>query len=423
MQNHECLHVLARVRATRTCSCAHCRPPHRRTASTEHHTTRSMRRCSAHAYVSGGAWIDDVRNSSHWLPTCTFASKARYICKEKQQAWKWRPSAHCADPPPLTDLFAGRTLFVMGDSMQFEIFLEIGCRLQREGARMVQMSRPKWAWQTNLPDKANGRVHLCATFEPNSSALHSRLCFVPVGTTGRYVPEGRDKGTVATALTYMVGVNATRATDVVLANEGAWLKDVQLRDRTEALRRAVISGSPANSRHTSLWPLVVWRESYAQHFPTSTGAYNATREWEAAELKTSGEVHMACSHIPAPALKPQSLSNVTHTLSHLDGGEDSKSADGTASRARDVAHPVVLIDGWSLTRDLPLAHPGHVALPASAHNGSNTTTGPAPRSGFLDCTHICTFNGINEAIIDALSSHLSHTSVNSTLETPAERPS
>ena len=355
--------------------------------------------CSAHAYVSGGAWVESRRNLSDWIPTCAnFAQKARYVCKGKEHAWTWRPSSHCADPPPLMDLLAGRTLFVMGDSFGFELFVEVGCRLQREGARFIQTLKPWWAWQTNLPDRSTGRVHTCSTFSDARNRSRGRLCFVPVGTTGRYVPEGRNKQSVADALTYMATVNVTRATDVVLANEGAWLDAQHLRQRAEALRRAaVLSGAPAHRRPISSWPLVVWRESYAQHFPTATGAYNLSRPWQ-------GMQQMACTHIAAPVVKPEALVNVSRALLHDDRGEESTSVDVTASDAREMVHPIALIDGWSLTSNLPLVHPG---LVDDATRASDASLNSTSRSR-LDCTHICTFNGINDAVIDALSSHLSY---------------
>ena len=103
-------------------------------------------------------------------------------------------------------------------------------------------------------------------------------------------------------------------------------------------------------------PHVLYRETLASHFPTSNGLYQPNLR----ETRCRADGAMA---------KPEVLVSVAKVFST-------------------AAHPKVdVIDAWTMTRTQPELH--------SVRHVTNA-------SDALDCTHYCSWSGINDALIDAI---------------------
>lgn len=232
-----------------------------------------------------------------------------------------------------------------------------------------QWRNPPWFWQTTPSDAYQKRLVSCAKALGLLSGSVT-LCFIPSATLGRSLLRGRDAVTVSGALRKIVVRNITRSSDLALINSGSWYMGQEscgsgglyIRDcdaaqaaDAQAVNALAISG-------LSGVPQLLWRETYATHFDTSTGIYDgAAADQLRIFMRTRGAAGSKnyslsrCKPLAAWVTKPEVLANVSSILT----------ARGSS---------VTVLDAWSLTRNLSVA---------THANSDRAQAEPKPQ----DCTH------------------------------------
>ena len=321
------------------------------------------------AFLSRGSWTLEPATDAAGPLACRLRRRAHYSCVNVSVVRWSSGTPHCGGrPPPLLGTHTGnRTLWIMGDSTSYEVFVEAGCRLEAEADVSIEWRSPRWAWPTTQPDARTGRIHTCGVATSRRAAAQLMLCFVPAGGTGRYHRDGRAYIYAYQALRRLVELNLTSANDVALVNEGAWLA-ADDEPRFHFLAASLVAAVAAGDR--ARWPRVLYRECFAQHFPTEGGAYGRAN-------RSNWDDWVTCPPLAEGVQKPRALRNVSATLRH--GGR----------------RHVEVLDAWELTRPLAASHPGRSSRVVA-------TAGNVSASAALDCTHYCTWGGVNAALLDAV---------------------
>jgi hypothetical protein len=149
---------------------------------------------------------------------------------------------------------AQSTLWLIGDSTTMHTAVAAVCMLRSAAStRSVwQWIVPDWSWNGTARDVLYGRLPHCAAHRMG------RICYIPANEASQ---------TPSSILRRLSHLGLLRTSDVAVVNVGLWLqrmKGVLLNEVLELIRFADGSASPQ----------LVWRESFAQHFPgTSSGEY------------------------------------------------------------------------------------------------------------------------------------------------------
>ena len=88
------------------------------------------RQCTASDYLTHGAWNHTAASyplqRRHFESHCSIGGRSKYAdCADDHVVMRWRPRDACEYEPRLSDSLLNRTLFVIGDSIAFEIFVEV----------------------------------------------------------------------------------------------------------------------------------------------------------------------------------------------------------------------------------------------------------------------------------------------------------
>jgi hypothetical protein len=272
-----------------------------------------------------------------------------FLCSDPAAAgtprprYAWAAAPPCA-PPPWRALFApNRTVWVVGDSMSAQTAFVLYCATARD-LGSGPMAPPDFGrfLRVSPRDARNSRVTECASVGRHGA----RLCYLPAGTDGG--------ATVADALRVAIERGGARATDVALLNSVAW--QMRKGPAGDAYQRAVAPALAAVANRSGC-PRVFWRETYAQHFPTADGVYQANRS------DTSRAAAEACAGVPAA--QPPILAEVSAAVGALAA--------------------VSVLPTWAITQ-----HLGGRAHPAGRRQSHSN-----------DCTHYCNFAGVIQATLDA----------------------
>lgn len=307
--------------------------------------------CTSRGYLLHGRWRELAPEQrlqvparcapNAALPASAMDSAARaYACARGQPLrYEWVPEQPCERRPWSSVLLPNRTVWIIGDSTSMQSAFVLHCSVSSvlaPGRANEQWHKPPWSghFPAQGRDARNNRTTMCATLG------ESRLC---------YLPAGSDDGlTVARALALAIAHGNARASDIALMNSGSW--QMGKGRRGDAYQRSAVADVAKLGAHPSC-PRLIWRETFAQHFPTADGVY--TRRLNRSSARCTGR----------PAVQPPILDEVATSLrKHM---------------------PV--LPAWRLTQNLSEAH-----------------VGAASSGGQLDCTHYCNLGGVIDATLDAL---------------------
>ena len=222
---------------------------------------------------------------------------------------------------------------------------------EASATKQFRWAAPPWAWETTPSDMRMGRRIVCASIA-SKRGDGLRFCFVGSGTLLSYVGEGKTAATVDGALRRLIAYNLTSSEDYMLINQGSWyLNHMQTNcrgvdcDEAQASTAAALVHLARTQPHC---PHILWRETFATHFPTTSGlfdrpAHDALALWHKTQGRagSNASAGLTCQPYGKPnAQKPAVLANVSAIL---------------ATEPRRIT----LLDAWSLTRDMSALHPQH----------------------------------------------------------------
>ena len=194
----------------------------------------------------------------------------------------WAPTA-AAMYTSLPHALANRTMLYLGDSLSFEEYLQMAS-LVAAHTRSPGAAAPLVAPQpsTRPPHECGVRLHALGCFGTGCRRWRDtgfQLCYVAAGRKGTVRLSGEhdwaacfDPDLVlgdALACAYAFGVLSRRRTrrDVVIANAGAHHERLEgLVINVQSLLGEIRGGSRGGA-------CVLWRESFPQHFNTTTGTF------------------------------------------------------------------------------------------------------------------------------------------------------
>ena len=430
--------------------------------------------CHPVDFLAHGAWRSSP--ATFRGGACSDTTARTYQCSAARTSahgieWRNPPSSPCSAVPALSAaLINGKvpTLWLIGDSTMAQTAAEAYCRLHDEltaldssgrSAREWRWKQPRWSWATTAADGRANRMVKCAEAQVRtvrtiphvknvpppavsnaasrgemSVAQHHRntstdtpsrgpsvrLCFVPSGARDRYVAEGRAASRVHGALQRLIEYNLTHAHDLALMNTGLHYID-RSGTHNQLHMEMVHELIGVVERHQATCPHVLWRETYAQTFPTPDGLFTkAIKEAESILSRVVAEssataartilslathpavperarmwLNTSCEPLPPAISKPVVLSNVSAALHRHPG--------------------FTVLDMWTPTRSLTEQRVSpHASLSegqrASTHTGragmptSNPHQTPLPEDKLLlyDCTHFCSYIGVSRAELDAV---------------------
>ena len=305
-----------------------------------------------------GRWTNRSSPPLNCFERSPFDAYARkYYCGARV-ARRWEPTGACGGEATRASLSSSLdaadvpTLWFIGDSVLMQAAYVAGCRLRAEsGGRGWKWARPAWA-PGIMPanEKAAGGVN-CAT----SNSGRRRVCFLTAVGHHR-------SPSAARVLWLLVSSQLARSTDVVVVSPGAWRVEnvthqLGLVRELRALLERGLSGVPR----------VLYQEPLAAHFATLDGW------WEPGlrqDLACAPLAHRASTSLPK-----------AHAASVAEIG----AARASASR-------LGIVEGaWAWS----------ASISVDAHPGRSSASKP------MDCTHYCLWSGVADAVVDALSVHLS----------------
>ena len=294
---------------------------------------------------------------------CSAFHHSKYLCRDHIFSLRWRPQVGCEAPPKLISALArglpGSTLFIMGDSLAYEIFLEAACHLEQEHELQIEQEHElskstnrssskstkgkppvwraaPWAWARSASER--GRFFGCVSYQ--YAGTHLRLCYVPTGL-GRAgwhadpAKSGRGKESIAQAIEYMASANLTRKDDAILAIEHPPVATYELTSlhRAQMLVRLAATGATTLRNETggsesaalpltrSRLPHLMWMcEGVAAHFKTASGEYDPEHN------QSSAREDAACGALPLNASKPlvvRKVDAVLRACAYKEGATDS----------------------------------------------------------------------------------------------------
>ena len=325
----------------------------------------------------------------------------RLLCQKSSLARhrEWVPQDGCASHPRLADALASlspqaRTLWIVGDSLSYQFFFEMVCRLQRElgseapdGAILGSLTtisqqrvgealplnwyKPSWAWRSAPREVRMGRYVLCTNLSDKSLPerfirMPRRICFLPAGCWLWTDP--KSLVTVAAALERVRNLNRTTATDVAVVNAGAWYMGHGQKGETAHLHEIRELVTLVGSHRANL-PRIFWRETFATHFDNPGGV------WDQEGINTTSlqNIPTRCVEWQKGWTKPAVLERVLEKLQ---------------SRKE-----IEVLQVWDSTRNLEGLHVVNRAQDYIAGNP-------------VDCLHFCLFSGVEDHVMDAVARKL-----------------
>ena len=333
-----------------------------------------MNCCQQALRYFGGAWVGTTRAGAASLSGTNTDSRrscdvafhsrtARYVCKSAQ-ATRWVPRRESRDDSErrctVSDgsglekaMAPSTTVWFIGDSTALSHAQAAACALWRSGMKLRARATASADWHTPQWALPLGVRHArLAQSVCMHAPLNRRVCYIPCGALPHTLKSG-----VGRVMRRLLWFNLTQASDLIVANAGAWymghgakleashLSDI--RDLVTTLRNATDGYFGLDRRQRV--PHFVWRESFAQHFDTPDGVYRPT-----ATPRNCSTRLMSSS--AAELVKPVLLQRVRGLL---------------------LANGIAVLDAWELTRTRADAH-------------------PPSRVG--DCTHYCLTEGERGAV-------------------------
>jgi hypothetical protein len=310
------------------------------------------RLCDSVSYLRNGAWRPIPPGPISISPACAPNPAAgglsaveftghKYACNDtgvdgrSRPRFAWVPAPQCSSGSWSALFRQNRTVWVIGDSMSMQTAFVLQCVASAElpGGSTSRWANPAWA--RFFPSKKRDRVHHRTSACVHMGSGGSALCYVAAGTVGAV--------SVAGALQILTQHGAARADDLALVNSGAWQMG---RADGDAYQRRMVEDLKRTASHPDS-PRVIWREAFAQHFPTANGVF-VRRAGSNPSVKCTG----------TPSEQPRILAEVARELG---------------------AHPrITVLPTWHLTQHL-----------AAAHRGRG------------DCSHYCNWAGVLQAVLDA----------------------